>query len=104
MGGESFMLSETKSRYAGKKDPMATANALAVTIIFVYVVCALFFLIAPDFSLSVARTWFHGIDITRINARTADMSSFVLGLVTATISGWVVGYFFAEVYNSFLKK
>lgn len=87
-----------------KKDSITTANALAATTIVVYTACALFFVLAPDLSMAIAKTWFHGIDIGLINARTGTLSSFILGLVSAAISSWLVGYVFALFYNSFAKK
>ncbi len=87
-----------------KKNSMATANAFAATIIVVYVTCALFFVLAPDVSMAITKTWFHGIDISLINGRTNTINSFVLGLVSAAISSWLVGYIFALFYTSFAKK
>ncbi len=87
-----------------KKDPIATAHALATTTIIVYIACALFFILAPDLSIAITKTWFHGIDISSIDARSNTMSSFVLGLVSASISAWLVGYLYALLYNSFAKK
>lgn len=87
-----------------KKDPIATAHAAAATTAVIYVACALFFVIAPDLSMAVTKTWFHGIDISLIDARTATVGSFILGLVSATVGAWLVGYIFALFYNKFAKK
>ena len=87
-----------------KHNPSTTANAAAATIAVIYVVCALFFVIAPDLSMAITKTWFHGIDISLIDARTATVGSFTLGLVSGTISAWLVGYLFAVLYNIFVDK
>lgn len=87
-----------------KHNPIATANAAAATTAVIYVVCALFFVIAPDLSMAIAKTWFHGIDISLIDARVATAGSFILGLVSATVGAWFVGYVFALFYNNFAKK
>ncbi len=87
-----------------KHNPIATANAAAATIAVIYVVCALFFVIAPDLSMAIAKTWFHGIDISLIDARIATFGSFILGLVSATVSAWLVGYLFAVIYNKLTEK
>lgn len=97
------MLSEAKSRYAGKKNPMALANAAGMTTAIVYVVCRGAFIVAPDLSLAIARSWFHGIDIGKIAAVNLSSESFVLGIVSTVISAWLVGYLFATTYNMFLK-
>ena len=87
-----------------KHDPSATANAAAVTTAVIYAVCALSITFAPELSMSIAKTWFHGIDITQISAWNITADSLVLGLVTATVGAWLIGYLFARLYNFFLKK
>lgn len=87
-----------------KHNQTASANAVAVTIAFIYIVCALTVVVAPEFSMAVAQSWFHGIDIATIRAYNISAGSFVLGIVTATAGGWIVGYVFASLYNTFLKK
>lgn len=87
-----------------KCNPSTAANAAATTTTVIYVVCALLFIIAPDLSMAVTKTWFHGIDISLIDARTATAGSFILGLVSATVGAWLVGYIFAFFYNTFAKK
>lgn len=89
-----------------KHEPNTTANATAVTVGILYVACRFLVLLVPDLFLSITRTWFHGIDISKIAATTAagDIGSFILGLVTSVGAGWLVGYVFALSYNYFLKK
>lgn len=88
-----------------KHDPMATANATAVTVGFIAVVCALAILLAPELSLGIAQSWFHGIDLGKIRmAVNPSAGSLLYGWVTATIGGWVVGYVFASAYNLFAPK
>lgn len=87
-----------------KCNPSASANAAAVTTAVIYVVCALFFMIAPGLSMAITKTWFHGIDISLIDARTITFGSFILGLVSATAGAWLVGYLFTVIYNKFIEK
>lgn len=87
-----------------KCNPTTAANAAAATAAVIYVACALFFMVAPGLSMAITKTWFHGIDISLIDARTTTFGSFILGLVTATIGAWIVGYIFAFFYNKFAKK
>lgn len=85
--------------------PLASANAAAATIALVYIVCAISVLLFPDISMTVARSWFHGIDISKITLSTQITPvSLVLGFITATIGGWLLGYIFAELYNYFAKR
>ncbi len=84
----------------------ATANATAVTVATLYVICRVLVLVMPDLFLTVAGTWFHGIDISKIAATggAGDFNSFILGLITIGLGGWLMGYLFAITYNYFAKK
>lgn len=85
--------------------PMATANATAATVAVVYIVCAVSVLLFPDIAMTVARSWFHGIDISTLTLSTqTNPSSLVFGFITATGGSWLLGYLFANFYNFFAKK
>jgi len=79
------------------------ANALAATMGFVYVVCALLVGLFPEVFKAVAISWFHGFDLGKIWT-AAPRGNFVLGLVSAVIGAWLVGYLFAWLYNRFNKS
>lgn len=87
-----------------KHDPNVSANATAVTVAIIYVVCAAAFVLLPKLSMSIARSWFHGIALDRFGGAVVTPASFVLGLLTATVGGWLVGFVFASLYNYFLKS
>lgn len=86
-----------------KHNPLVTANAVAATTTIVYVACRALVGFFPEISMNIARSWFHGIDISKISAWNLSAESFILGIVSATISAWLVGYLFAKLYNYFLK-
>ena len=87
-----------------KHEPNATAKALAVTTAVIYVVCAAAVVLLPDLTMSVAQSWFHGLDLSRISVFNVTWGSFIQGLITATAGTWLVGYLFASTYNYFLEK
>ncbi|HLE49690.1 MAG TPA: DUF5676 family membrane protein [Patescibacteria group bacterium] len=87
-----------------KHDPKASANAVATTVAAIYIVCALSIVLFPNFVMGIAQSWFHGIDITRIQAFNVTVGSFFYGLITAVIGGWLVGWCFAHCYNFFSKQ
>ncbi len=87
-----------------KHHPIATANAAGVVAAVVYIVCRQAFILAPEFAMSVGKSWFHGIDISKIATKSVPTDTFVLGLVSAAIGAWIAGYLFAVVYNQFVKK
>ena len=87
-----------------KHNPSVTANAAAVTVAIVYIVCRIGIALFPDLAMTIAQSWFHGIQLTQISELNLSLGSFVLGLATSTIGTWLVGYLFAKLYNYFLKS
>lgn len=85
-----------------KHNVIATANALAITMGFIYVACALLVAVFPDFSKTVMLSWFHGVDMGKIWTG-APRGNFILGFVSAVAGSWIVGYLFAWTYNKFVK-
>ena len=86
-----------------KQQPYALANALAVTTAIIYVLCRVGVRLFPEAFFSIAQSWFHGIQFSRLDPGSLTMMSFILGLVSATIFAWLIGYFFASAYKFFLK-
>ncbi|MEK7177989.1 MAG: DUF5676 family membrane protein [Patescibacteria group bacterium] len=87
-----------------KHNPNVTANAVAVTTAIIYIVCRVGVSLFPDLSMTIAQSWFHGIQLTQISELNFSLGSFILGLVTLTVGTWLVGYLFANLYNYFAKK
>ena len=85
-----------------KHNVMATANALAVTMGFLYVACALLVAVLPEFFRSVASSWFHGWNMELLWTGV-PRQNFVLGLVSAMAVSWIIGWVFAITYNKFVK-
>lgn len=87
-----------------KLNVKALANASAVVVGSVYVVCALVVALLPELSMQIADSWFHGFKISNLGPGTVTIESLILGLVTSVVGTWVMGYVFAVVYNSFSGK
>lgn len=87
-----------------KHEVNVTAKATAGTVAIIYLVCAGAVILFPGAAMGIAQTWFHGLDLGRITTFNVTTSSFIIGLITSTIGGWLVGYVFASAYNYFLKK
>lgn len=87
-----------------KHNPVATANAVGVTTAIVFVLCRVLVGLFPDFSFTIAQSWFHGIQLTKLESWNLTFSGFILGLVSSTITAWIIGYIFAKIYNSFVKR
>lgn len=85
------------------KQSYVIPNALAVTTAIVFVVCIILVGLFPDISFSIAQSWFHGMELGKAGAWNLTFGSFVLGLISSTITAWIVGYIFIRVYR-FLAK
>ena len=85
-----------------KHNLMATANATAITVGFIYVACALLVALVPEFFRSIAISWFHGWNMELLWTG-APRGNFFLGLVSTMVGSWLVGYVFALTYNKFVK-
>lgn len=86
-----------------KGQSYAIPNALAVTAAIVFVLCRVLVGLFPDISFAIAQSWFHGIELGKVGAWNLTFVSFVLGVISSTITAWIVGYIFTKVYKLFVK-
>lgn len=85
------------------KNQYALPNTLAVTTAILFVVCRVLVGLFPDASFTVAQSWFHGIGINQIGTWNLDLPSFILGLVSITVTAWIIGYIFVKVNRLFAR-
>ena len=85
------------------KQSYAIPNALGVTTAIIFVVCRILVSLFPDASFAIAQSWFHGIELSKLSAWNLTMSSFAIGLISSTITAWIVGYIFIKVHKLFVK-
>ena len=85
-----------------KLNEKAFANASGAVTGVVYLVCAFGVSAFPEFSKALAQSWFHGFDFSSIWIG-APRGNFVLGLVSAVVGTWLVGWAFAWLYNKLAK-
>lgn len=81
----------------------AIPNALALTTAIIYVLCRILVGLFPDASFVIAQSWFHGIELTRLGAWNLTLESFILGIISSTITAWVVGFIYIKVYRLLVK-
>jgi len=87
-----------------KHNPNVMARALATTVAVIYMVCRLAVWLLPELSRTIMQSWFHGLQIQPVAAWSLTFLAFILGLVTATASAWLVGWCFAHCYNMYSGK
>ncbi|MBI2049437.1 hypothetical protein HYT32_00775 [Candidatus Roizmanbacteria bacterium] len=86
-------------------NPVRLANAATIVVVVASFICWAFVTVAPDFSFSIANSWFHmiNLDVVRtsqpVDFGTAIVGAFSLGVVT-----WIAFYAFAKIYNNLAKK
>ena len=85
-----------------KHNPVSTAHAAGATTAVVFIACRLLVGLFPDWMFSMGQSWFHGVQLQKLG--TLATGNFFSGLVSATVSAWLVGYLFAKLYNFFLGK
>ncbi len=84
---------------ADKLSPRRVANTLGVVFAGVSLLCAILILVLPDATMSLFNNIFHGIDLTQIERTSVTFGNIIIGLIVAFVSGWIIGWFFAVVYN-----
>lgn len=78
--------------------PKIVALSLAIVSAILSIACALLLKLAPEATVSVFGSIFHGIDITKI-ATPVTLSGVLIGLVVIIILSSIVGWLFALIYN-----
>jgi predicted cation transporter len=80
-----------------KENPISTANSLALTIGIFYIVCRALVSLFPGLMFSIAQSWFHDIQLTKLDSANLSTSAFLLGLASSVISAWIFGYVYAYI-------
>lgn len=81
----------------------AIAHSVAVTTAIVYVLCRVLIGLFPSTSFTVAKSWFHGIELNRFSTGDLSASMFLLGLISSVVTAWIIGFIFGKVYKMFSK-
>lgn len=80
-----------------KKEIKRIAAVTGLTGAALYVICALLWLIVPEFTASLGNLIFHGI---AVNSNVSmGLTDFVLGLILSFVGGAAVGALFAYFYG-----
>jgi len=75
-----------------KLEKMAIANAFALSSIVLWILCTVFVVLLPDFSLTVTQWWMHGLNISAMGSWNLNFGNFLFGGIALAISAWITGY------------
>ena len=73
--------------------------ALASVAGLAYVVCAILIAIAPESTVNLFGSLFHGIDINKIASDSISLGRTVLGFIEIIVLGYIAGWLFGKIYN-----
>ncbi len=84
-----------------KLNPWVVGGALAITAAVLYGACATAFALAPGATLDFFNVWFHGLNLTGLQAGAKPFTAggFLYGLAGIVAYAFVSGAVFAASYN-----
>ena len=75
-----------------KSVSMRLANAFALAMIILWVICSAVVWLLPDLSWQITGWWMHGMNLSAMGYWNLTFSNFLLGGIAAVVSAWVTGY------------
>ena len=78
-----------------KNNTMKLANAFALGMAVLWVLCSAVIWLLPSFSWTVTGRWMHGMDLSAMGGWNLTISNFLLGGITAIASAWITGWILA---------
>ena len=85
--------------------PVPFANAAAVVVAVVYVICRLLVGMMPNGMFNLMRTWVHTVNLEGLQmVGSLSLGSFIWGLIVMVVMVWLVVYATIVLYNSFAKE
>ena len=82
----------------------ALSLGLAITMEALYIVCAFFFYIMPEWTLYFFNTLVHGVDLTKAaSTKGTSFSDFVIGFLSVFVISYLAGVLFTALYNALNK-
>jgi len=87
-----------------KLNSKVVSFSLAIIFGIIYILCTLFFAMAPQLTLSFFNVMFHRIDITKIASTPVPLGSAIFGFIEIVVLSLIAGWLFATIYNYLLNK
>lgn len=87
-----------------KLNKIAYANAFAITVAFIWLICTLGIALLPELSLTMSKWFMHGLDMTVMGTWKVTVDGFIFGGLVLAGIGWMSGYVFGTSLEYFVKK
>lgn len=87
-----------------KKEKIVLANAFALTIAIIWVVCSLLIALFPAFTLAVTSWWMHGLALSVMGTWNLTWSNVLLGGITLVVAAWLSAYLFGWCWETISGK
>ena len=84
-----------------KLNVKAVAYSLAAVSGIFYIICAALIAIAPEATIKLFGSLFHGINIELIAQKTISLGSAIAGFIEIVFGSLLTGWLFAAIYNYF---
>ena len=87
-------------------NPAALGLTLAITATVLNLVCAGLVAVAPDATIIIFQSWWHGIDVSMLANESPSMTwkSVIVGLITISAFAFIVGFGFGAANNMVARR
>jgi hypothetical protein len=94
---------EAKMLHAYRLETTPLANSVTAAALFVYAICRVISIVAPDALAAVARSWSHGLVVGTAPWPRSDFGELMLGFFTLGIFVWVFTAATAWLYKQWAR-
>jgi hypothetical protein len=104
--GQAGASNPSKEATLMKLNPTAMGNALGGATAILYAICAIFAYSAPDFVISLAKSFVHVLDLSPLtkSLQPFDIGRFAIGWIALSAYMWIFGWLFGTIYNASTKS
>jgi hypothetical protein len=82
---------------------LAFANSITILVTVFYIIFYTASLITPAIFEFIFNAQFFGADVASLMPQQLSLPNFIGVLITLVVTGWVMSYFWAWLYNKFSK-
>lgn len=92
-------------RFPARLEIIPFGSAVAIVALAGYLICTVLAAINMNLIVALFQPWFHGVVLATSASSPVGfaLGPFLLGLVTFTVTAWIVAAATAALYNRFMK-